>query len=101
MNNNKFLEDSVLNLSNKIDDGFNSMHEKFTEINSRLIKVELAVTDHTMQDTAAQTRVDKLSKRVFKLEKPYKWIKWTLAGLTASAIFGAAAVQIFKFFFKI
>lgn len=96
----KFLEDSVLELSRKVDEGFSGTHKELTEINMRITRVEGAITHHATADQAAQSRVAVLDQRLAVLEKPYKWAVWTFAGAVALIGFLSALVSVLGYFTK-
>ena len=81
MSENNFLNASVLRLTEKIDQFRAETSNDLTEIKVRLSKVEIAIDSHSESDKTAQREVIKLDRRVVKLEKPYKWVVWTLAGV--------------------
>lgn len=89
MADNKFLEDSLLNLTSKVDQGFQQINERLTKQDLMLVEHRAMLSAHSKDDMAAQNRVDRLEARLNEAEKPAKWFKGFLA--TSGVIGGLAS----------
>lgn len=89
---NKLLQDIVLDLSKKVDDGFTKIDEKFNEINENIHFLEIrlkdqqsAIIDQSEVDSEVTSKVEKLDTRLSLLEsRPVRWLKTGVSFIVAT-----------------
>lgn len=98
MSDNKFLEDSVLALTAKVDKGFSTINERLNRQDIMLAEHKMLLVTHTQEDTTAQNRVNALEGRLEVLEKPVKWVRGSAWLVASVATVSTAIVAIRKLF---
>lgn len=90
MSDNKFLEQIVLSMSEKMDQGFNSMRDDIAVVKEKVIKLEDSLVAHANEDSKIKQDVEVLEKRVDKVEVPLEWGSITIKlVLIISSVVGA------------
>lgn len=73
----EFTKDMLLNLDNKVTEGFSEVNKTLAKHGELLSAHHILLQVHSKEDTTAQNRVDRLEIEVRALSKPVHWVLTT------------------------
>lgn len=89
----KLVEKLVLDLTKKVDQGFNRVGADIKNLEKVVTEHSFRLDNHSVADTSANKRVDQLEVRVVKLEsRPQKILR--LTGQTVIAFIGVVSTTL-------